>query len=179
MSKKEYTAPVIVLTIICFVVAALLGYLNSITEPIITAANLKAAEEAKQEVLPDADSFTSIDLETLSDVPDSLDSADVADNGAGAVYILTGAGYGGDMQIIVGITSDGTIAGAKVLSHSETAGLGSRVAGDDFLSQFLDKDSSLDGVSTISGSTISSKCFIGLIDDAYAVNEIIGEGGNS
>ena len=42
-------------------------------------------------------------------------------------YVVTatdGDGYGGDIQITVGIQKDGTISGISFLSISETAGLG-------------------------------------------------------
>ena len=175
MKKNGFVAPVVVLTVICFVVSALLGYINSITEPIITEANIKTAEESKKEVLPDADSFTTYEGD---DLPDGVVSADVADNGAGSVFICDGAGYGGTMEIIVGIDSEGTIPGVKVLSHSETAGLGARVANESFTSQFIGEDSELADVELISGSTISSKCFVSLVNLAYEANDIVAKEGN-
>ena len=33
-------------------------------------------------------------------------------------------GYSGDIELLVGINSDGTVAGARVVSHKETPGLG-------------------------------------------------------
>ena len=36
-------------------------------------------------------------------------------------------GYTGDIDMIVGITEDGTISGVRVLSHRETPGLGDQV----------------------------------------------------
>ena len=36
-------------------------------------------------------------------------------------------GYTGDINMIVGITEDGTISGVRVLSHRETPGLGDQV----------------------------------------------------
>lgn len=62
-----------------------MGYINSITEPIITEANIKTAQEAKKEVLSDADSFTTYDGD---DLPEGVVSADIADNGAGAVSFV-------------------------------------------------------------------------------------------
>lgn len=175
MKKNGFVAPIVVLTVICFVVSALLGYINSITEPIITEANIKTAEESKKEVLPDADSFTTYEGD---DLPDGVVSADTADNGAGAVFICDGAGYGGTMEIIVGIDSEGTISGVKVLSHSETAGLGARVANESFTSQFVGENSELADVELISGSTISSKCFVNLVNLAYEANDIVAKEGN-
>jgi electron transport complex protein RnfG len=170
MKKEGYVVPVIVLTVICLVFGFLLSYVNSITSPIIEAAEAEAAELAKKEVLPDGDSFVEI---TDIELPEEIDQAFVAENGAGHVYFATGNGYGGPMQIIVGIDSDGIITGTKVLSHSETAGLGARVAEEEWNSQFPGQDSSLSGVSIISGSTISSNCFIELVQAAFEANDIL------
>ena len=176
MKKNGFVAPIVVHTAICFVVAALLGYINSITDPIITEANIKAAEEAKKEVLPEADSFTDLDTDSL---PEEVVSAAAADNGAGNVFILDGAGYGGTMEIIVGINADGQVEGTKVLAHSETAGLGARVADEKFTSKFLGVgEDDLDGVELISGSTISSKCFRGLVAKAFEANDTLAKEGN-
>ena len=170
MKKEGYVVPVIVLTAICLVFGFLLSYVNSITSPIISAAEAEAAELAKKEVLPDGDSFVEI---TDVELPEAIDQAFAAENGAGHVYFATGNGYGGAMQIIVGIDADGIVTGTQVLSHSETAGLGARVAEEAWNSQFPGQDSSLSGVSIISGSTISSNCFIELVQAAFEANDIL------
>ncbi len=36
-------------------------------------------------------------------------------------------GYTGDIDLIIGINADGTVAGVRVLSHRETPGLGDKV----------------------------------------------------
>jgi len=46
----------------------------------------------------------------------------------GMIFPVTAPdGYSGDIRLIVGIRRDGTIAGVRVLAHSETPGLGDRV----------------------------------------------------
>lgn len=171
MKKNGYVVPVIVLTVICLVVSGILAFVNSKAAPIIEAAAEQAAQEARAEVLPAADSFTKV--EDLSGMPEGLQELYTADNGAGTVAILTGSGYGGTMKIIVGISSDGTIAGTKVLEHNETAGLGARVADDKFRTQFVGQDESLGGVSVISGSTVSSNCFIQMVEKAFQASQLV------
>jgi electron transport complex protein RnfG len=39
-------------------------------------------------------------------------------------------GYGGAIQLLVGIYADGTLAGVRVLKHQETPGLGDRIEAD-------------------------------------------------
>ena len=40
------------------------------------------------------------------------------------VTVTDKQGYGGDIQVTVGVTKDGTVSGVSILSISETAGLG-------------------------------------------------------
>ncbi|MBF0219131.1 MAG: electron transport complex subunit RsxG [Gammaproteobacteria bacterium] len=61
---------------------------------------------------------------------------------AGAVsalaYERSGSGYSGEIRILLGLTADGTILGVRVLSHSETPGLGDKieVARDAWITRF-------------------------------------------
>ena len=175
MKKEGFVRPIIVLTIICLVVAALLGYMNSITEPIITEAAAREQEESMKEVLPEAEGFTQIDLE--ADFPAEVKEAYISDNGVGSAFIVSGAGYGGQIRIIVGVSADGKVTGSKVLEHEETAGLGARITNEDYRAQFVGKNINLEGVDTISGSTVSSKAYMKLVTAALKAQQILsGEG---
>ncbi len=44
----------------------------------------------------------------------------------GYVFKCEVSGFGGALQVMVGINIDGTISGAKVTNHSETVGLGAQ-----------------------------------------------------
>lgn len=171
--KHDFVMPIAVLTIICFVITAALAVTEQATTPIIEAAEKASAEAARLEVLPSADAFTQVSNDGM---PDGVVEVYNANNGAGTVVIAEGSGYGGTMKIIVGIDADGKIAGTKTLSHSETAGLGSKTAEEPFQSQFPGQDSSLSGVSAISGATISSKCFIGMVEKAFQA-QTVAQGG--
>ena len=52
----------------------------------------------------------------------------------------THLGYGGDIQITVGVTKDGTVSGVSILSISETAGLGMRATEAKFQEQYVGKN---------------------------------------
>lgn len=75
------------------------------------------------------------------------------------------AGFGGDMTVMVGYGLDQSIIGVRVVSHSETPGVGAKVKDDPaFLAQYegkageliLNKDGGTD-IDAISGATISSR----------------------
>ena len=77
-------------------------------------------------------------------------------------------GYGGAVEVMVGISTDGKITGVDIGNHSETPGLGSKASDPAFKDQYLDKDvaNSLlvvkgsvnndNEISAISGATITS-----------------------
>ncbi len=170
--KNDFVKPIVVLMLICLVISAALAYTNKITAPLILQAEKDKAEAAQKEVLPEADSFT---LMELSGLPSSVTEVYKAENGAGFVLMLTAKGYGGPMKLICGIDADGLITACKTLSQTETQGLGTRTTASAFRDQFVGKDSSLSGVEAISGATISSKAYIGAINDAFAAFEIAKE----
>lgn len=166
---KDYLKPIVVLMLICLVISAALALTNEKTAPIIEQTEKTKAEAARKEVLPDADSFVPVELTGL---PSTVTAVYKAENGVGYVFMLTAKGYGGDMNLICGMDKDGKITACKTLSQSETQGLGSKTAGDAFRNQFAGKDSSLSGVATISGATISSKAYLGAIKDAFTAYEM-------
>ncbi len=160
---KDIIKPIAVLGAICLVVTALLAYINSVTSPIILAAEQKAAEEARLEVMPEANSFEKID----SELPEGVTEAYLADTG-GYVFMLTTKGYGGDIKLICGIL-DGKLTKIKTLSHNETSGIGSKVVagnyGDNYIGKSEDDYSQVDSVT---GATISSKAYKKALGNAFA-----------
>ncbi len=170
--KKDFVMPILVLTVICLVVSAALAFTNAETAPIIAETVRASAEAARVEMLPEADSFTEL---PLTGAPVSVTEAYKADNGTGYVFMVSTKGYGGMISIICGIDSGGVIARCKVLTHSETKGLGSKITSNDFLSQFSGKDAHLSDVDTISGASISAGAFISAIEDAFVAYDIVKE----
>ena len=171
--KADFVMPIAVLMLICLVMSALLAGTNFITEPIITAGNAQRAEQARIDVLPAADGFVKLDYTpTEGSVVTEIYEAT---NGTGYVFMISTTGYGakGSLQLICSIDSDGKIVDTNTLGHDETPGLGTKVTEDEFRSQFPGKDSSLSGVDTISGATISSGAYLRAIQEVFAVyNEI-------
>ena len=161
---KDFVLPPLVLTIICIVVSAALVATESITTPIIIAQQKAAADAARAVVLPAADSFEQI---TVEEMPEGGVDAYKATNGSGYVITAQAKGYGGQLKVMVGIDSNGLIAGTQVLENNETKGLGTRVSEPAFKDQFVGKDSAVEGIETIGGVTISSNAFIKAVKNAY------------
>ena len=160
----------LVLLIISAVVALLLAFTNSITKDKIAENTIKEQNAAKQEVLEKAFDFLEIEFEDKTDIVRSVYQG-VNQNGefVGWCVNVTPSGYGGELDIMVGINPDKTVSGMKVVSHSETAGLGAKASEPEFSSQFAGKktDKPLEVIKSgapeeneivaISGATITSK----------------------
>lgn len=164
---NDIVKPIIVLAGICLVVAAALAYTNLLTAPVIDAAEKEAAEQARAEVLSEADSFSKVDIKGL---PAEITEAYKADNGTGYVFIVSTKGYGGLIKLICGIKSDGSIEKTKTLTHSETSGIGSRVVENDsgYSKEYIGKTSdNFNDVDALSGATISSTAYKKAITAAF------------
>lgn len=170
-----------VLLVITLVAGFLLGLVYDITlEPIAHQEELANAK-ACQDVFSDATDFTDVqtDLDTLNQnlkengleyvtVDAVMEASD--DSGQMLGYVLTvtdSEGYGGDIQLSMGVRMDGTLNGISILSISETAGLGMNADTDAFKSQFADKNveqftytkngaSADNEIDAISGATITT-----------------------
>ena len=169
-AKNDFVMPIAVLTIICLVIAGLLALTNSATAPVIEQAALERAEAARAAIIPEADGFDLLEIEGL---PDTVKEVYKATNDTGYIFMLTTTGYGGEMDLILGMNNDGTIIEVNTLKHSETKGMGSKTTEEPFRSQFTGKDASLEGVDAITGATISSKAYLGAVADAFTAFDIV------
>ncbi len=169
---KDIIRPVLVLTLICLVVTALLAFVNQETMPVIQKAEEAAAAAARTEVLPQAKQFERIEN---VDLPEGVTEVYKGSGHSGYVILMQTKGYGGTIRMICGIRPDGTMQGIKTLSHSETNGVGTKAV--DNQSGYREKFSgttaeTFQQVDTISGATISSTAYkkaVGLAFEAYRI----------
>lgn len=108
------------------------------TKDTIAAEKRKAEEKALLEIVPRERHDNSMLDDTLVVGPDAeglglLDEKTIyiARKGDVAVTailpVVAPDGYTGEIELIVGVNADGTIAGVRTLSHRETPGLGDKV----------------------------------------------------
>lgn len=158
------------LLVISAITALLLAGVNALTAPTIAANNELEKKNAISLIFPDAN---------------DIEAADVVSDGVESVYIVmkdgdllgyaasvAPVGFGGAMDIMVGVNSDGCVEGIKIVSHSETPGLGSRVDSDSFLGQYKGLGGNVavgQDVDAITGSTISSEAVTEGVNSALAV----------
>lgn len=152
MSKLKDIVPTIVLFLICALITLALAMVYRITEPIINQNEIDAANIARQEVLPQGDTFTKIENITL---PDGVKEAYKADNGEGYVFTSSAQGFGGEVVYMVGMDMDNSITGIVMFSHSETPGLGTKVSNPEYLANYYGEVNP-DDMDAITGATITS-----------------------
>ena len=163
-----------------FVVAAisgtLLAFSESLTAPVIKQNQLKAEIEAQNEVLP---SFEF--LEKTANINGKSFNYKVGfdRNGkvTGAVFKVSPKGFGGLINTMVGVNNQGRVIYYKILSLSETPGLGSKLTSEKFsngLKDLIENNASpifkvkKDGgdVDAVTAATISSRAFCSGLNEA-------------
>lgn len=181
-----------ILTVITLVAGILLGFVYDITKEPIAQAKEKAKNEAYQAVMQEADTFEALDVEAIElgisgCVIDEVVAAKAGEEVKGfVVTTTTSEGYGGNIQVSIGIAADGTVKGIEMLSISETAGLGMNANTPEFKAQYADvltdafvvtktgaaADNEIDA---ISGATITSNAVTNAVNSAIKYfNEVLG-----
>ena len=120
MTKKNLM-PVIVLTAICIIVAALLGAINAITEPEIEERNEAAISASLSQAMPGGQ-FNSEPDELKEGAPATITKVYTEKNGKGTVLVLvTNKGYTGkNIGLTVGIDAEGKITGLQITQNEES-----------------------------------------------------------
>jgi len=192
------------LAITCAVSALALSVIHGLTEEPIEEQKRLAVMRAVQEVLPPFDNDPAQETLTIILADDEIGARDTVivylgtQSGqiSGAAFQTYGEGYGGFIDIMVGIDLEGQISGVKILEHEETPGLGAKIEEPDFRGQFKGKslENSIlvngnlavknDGgdLDALTGATISPRgvaqaASAGLKIFARHRQEIIGSGG--
>ena len=148
--------PIVVLSVISLVVSLLLALVNSMTAPVIAENTKRTTLAAYVGVLPSVSDAT--ELEEVTD-------------GSLAIKAEESGFDGGIVTVIVGMDANGTETGIWVDASTQTKGIGSAVAEDDFLKQFDGLDCTQNvvmgenGVDGKTGATFSSKALFAAIND--------------
>ncbi|RQD70631.1 MAG: RnfABCDGE type electron transport complex subunit G [Tindallia sp. MSAO_Bac2] len=166
----------VILLIITSVSGMVLGMTNSFTEGIIMERSLEEVLSSIESLIRDADEFEMIeDDEVLS--RNRIREAYVGyENGSVAGFAIKSyaQGYGGEVEVMVGIIGDGTISGVQVMSQSETPGLGDKITEDSFLENYRGNKTAEDvSVDAISGATASSDAVNNAVEAAADLFEDI------
>ena len=183
------------LTVISLVVAALLGFVNSITADKIAEIDAENTRIAMSAVAPEGSEFGD-KIEVTDDMVAAaatqsgkiLELYPVTNGGAEAGYVMkiSASGSQGTIVMMVGVDANKAITGISVVSHAATSGIGTKVVGNEpnaagmpVLDQFvgLSGAGSLvvgSNITAISGATVSTKGITMGANAALAVADVLG-----
>ncbi len=176
---KKHLSSVLTLFIICAVVSVALAAVNGITAPIILDRQNQAAAGALLEVMPDGGTFDKVDLSTY-ELPATVKEAHKASNG-GYVIQVEWAGFNPGNVSMIGVSADGKITGTKTITVKDSGGNGkdstTEIPNMDANGHYVGADATtIDGVDTIGGVTVSTKAYRAAVKDALNAAVILGGG---
>ncbi len=172
----------LVLVVIAIVAGGLLVLINSFTDAKALDQAKAAQKTSLLKVFPEAKGFTELPLTEGAEVARCYAAA--ADNKTiGHVAEITVTGYGGPIDISVGVDMEGNLTGVSVGGEkfNETPGLGENVLYPAFTNQFAGLAAPValnEGVNVITGATISSSAVVSGVNKAaaYVIEEVLGLG---
>ncbi|MBQ7562900.1 MAG: RnfABCDGE type electron transport complex subunit G [Lachnospiraceae bacterium] len=202
--KKENLKAIITLTVITVVAGVLLGFIYELTKEPIAAQELLQKQEAYRQVFADAASFEDYpefdkeEAETLlqgaglsyDSISEASQALDASGNVLGYVFtVISMEGYGGEIDVAMGVRNDGVLNGIEILSIGETAGLGMKADTDEFKGQFKDKQVSQFSytksgatqeyeIDALSGATITTNAMTNAVNAGLIYFDTITGGGN-
>ena len=162
LSNKAY--PIIFLTIIVAISVILLVVVNNITSPVVEARRMEEITGNLEKIFPGIDKYE------LKDEIYFIYGKD--GEKLGYAFTASGSGYGGVIDILVGLNSNFEIEGVSIISQTETPGVGARITESSFTDQFKGltiNDIALKSgggkIDAITGATISSNAVVSAIRD--------------
>ncbi len=145
---------------------------NAVSESDLSASDIIASDISGSDL--SGSDITATDI-TATDI--ALSNTDIAEGTKYHIgYVATSAsrGYGGDVQIMVGIDLSLNVTGVKIVSQSETPGFGANCEKPEWLAQFEGMSGTLavekDGgeVDSITAATITSRAVTSAINKALS-----------
>ncbi len=158
------------LGVVAAISGLLLGFVNSITEPIIEAKALEEEKANLQIMYPNGE-FEIVDYNDADGVVISVFKA----NGTDYVFKATATGYNSSTPIIalVGIDSKGTITNVIALQQQETNGIGTKVFDKENINSLYVGKATIDDIDMLSGATFTSSAMKTIMTNVFeALSEI-------
>ncbi|MGI6466431.1 MAG: FMN-binding protein [Sphaerochaetaceae bacterium] len=127
----------ITLLIIAGFAAAALAVVNAITAPKIAEYEIQVLKNALLEVSGDLEVGTTIESVDLNNVKAVHTLLNEQDQVSGYILQLQGVGYGGPMTLMAGYLLNGEVIDVRLLSNSETPGLGKKAETVAYMQKFV------------------------------------------
>ena len=181
-----------ILFLIVFIATLLLTVCNYFTVDKIAEIEAQTADDARRKVIANAVfkeiNITEFDKSVQEEINSnnfiSAHEAYVAGEFSGYCINVFEPGFGGNINMIVGVAPDMSFTGVEIISMSETPGLGAKAQEKSFIDQFSNKNgvldvvknkknASADQINAISGATITSKAVVTGANKAHKIAEVL------
>lgn len=170
---------VLILFAITLVASLLLGLVNSVTKDKIAEINEQKTASAMQEVFS-ADSYDPVEYTGGDSVVKTAYLAMTGGNVEGYVVEVAPTGFGGAINMVVGIDLDGIVTGVSIIKMTETAGLGTLASEESYRSQYVggsgDFAVNKDGgtIDALTGATVTSRAVTNGVNSAVEAAKTLG-----
>jgi electron transport complex protein RnfG len=170
-----YARLAVTLFLITAIVAALLGAVNAVTADKIAEIKEEKTAAALQEVLPSS----GYDEIAYNGTQSLVSTVYAAADGGYVVEVLP-SGFGGEIDMVVGVDETGVVTGVSIIDMSETSGLGANASREDFRSQFAGESGTVtvtkDGgtIDALTGATVTSRAVCRGVSAAVAAVAELG-----
>ena len=154
----------VVLLATVLVAGGVLLFADAQLRPLIEAAGSGEYQEILEKIFPDSKNF---EEEEFTDETGLIQKLFEDEDNGGFVYILENQGFADKITFALGFDLEGNIVGYEIINLNDTPGYGSQVGEEAFIGSVVGK-TSIDGIATISGATVSSKAVVDAIDAARA-----------
>ncbi len=180
---KEMVKPGLILLIITLVAAAFLGFVFTITQEPILRQQALTQSQAMTKILPAKEYKEELPTpEPTGGKGEILKifTAYYETEIQGYIFKLSQKGYGGAIDLFVGIDKEGKISGVQITKHSETPGLGANAQNPKFTDKFIGKAGQLkvvksapgeSDIEAITSATITSRAVTDAVNLATAYYE--------
>ena len=126
--KESTSRLVVTLTLVCAASAALVALVGAVTAAPIAEARARAEAESLRQVLPPGSPAPEQRVALAPDGSTNFTYWVAGD--AVAMEVSSDRGYAGRIRLLVGFDGDGRLHRFQVLEHTETPGLGAKLADD-------------------------------------------------
>lgn len=172
MANKKLTdviLPAAALTAICVIISAALAFTDYLTKDAIAEANAKTTNETMATVFTEKNAV----FREKQTTDFEYTEVTVNDKVSGYIFTVSHNGYGGEVKVMTGINTDGTVKAVRVISvDDETPGLGQNAKNNDaFTRQFAGKSGEISTeknkeIEALTGATVTTNAVISSVNTA-------------
>lgn len=184
--KSNLFNMIMAMAVVSICSAASIGYVYQKTKEPIEKSKTMKISSAVTEMLGNFDNKPFDERINLS--KSDLELYPAKENGVTtsvAIKSYSNNGFGGKIELIIGLLMDGTVTGYKVIQQNETPGLGTKITESKFSKQFVGLNThnnsfelSKNGgeIDALTGATISSNAVVEAVKKAVAAFNNFAEG---